>query len=355
MVCVQGIIQYPDDNVVPSWVFDLILLFFLIFHILKFRTFSRWFLFPAIAFVFYALLNTFSSVTIVEKLYILRPWVYLSILAIISTRLKMQESLLGPFIAFLLIKYAFIFTFFGVGARPGFFQEINFDLLLLIMALYTETKIRDHFVAYKRNDFIPITSVGLIVLGSLSRSGLIAYALTYIRTKKKSFLLVLMGGFVLMFLFVSLAIRPEFNGISGIDRFIWAKYFLSLVSANYDILFFGNQPIRYLPSEICSEFSQFQDQYLGFRGNRCLSNIFTSHILRFPYEFGLIGFFIFYLLTYKIIKCRGLHSSQCILIIGLLAVNGLSVSGLSSAYAFVALFYLTLRANYFRSNVRAFE
>lgn len=347
-VLLLGVFRYPDDNIVPSWAFDLILLILFLGHLLKYKSLGKLSFPPAVFFSIYAAVSLFSETAVVEILYVLRPWAYLVAFAAIATRFTLSESFLEPLIVFILLKYAIILSIYGVYSRPGFFQEINFDLLLLLLVLLTETIIRNHFTASRRNALASKISVGFIVLGSLSRSGLIAYSLMFIRAKRFSFLVILMAGLTVLFLFISLMIRPEAGGLDGIDRFIWAKYFWTLISADYQVLFLGNHPIKYLPPEVCDEFGQFRYQYLGFEGDRCLSNVFTSHVLRFPYEFGLIGVSLFYLLLLAVLKRRGLLASHYFLIVGLLLANGLSVSSLSSAYSFVGLAYLTSRVNEFR-------
>lgn len=343
-----GVVRYPDDNIVPSWAFDLILVILFVGHVLKYRSLGKLSFLPAIFFIIYAAVNFFSEIAVVEILYILRPWAYMAVFATIATRFTLSESFLTLLIVFILLKYAIIWPIYGVYSRPGFFQEINFDLLLLLMVLLTETIIRNHFVVSQRKGLASKLSVGFIVLGSLSRSGLIAYSLMFIRAKRVSFLVILMAGLTILFLLISLIIRPESGGLEGIDRFIWAKFVLTFISVDYQVLFLGNHPIKYLSPEVCNEFGQFRYQYLGFEGDRCLSNVFTSHILRFPYEFGLIGTSIFYLLLLAILNRRDLLASHYFLAVGLLVVNGLSVSGLSSAYSFVGLSYLTSRVNEFR-------
>ena len=348
IITVVGTFRYPDDNIIPSWVFDITLLILFFYHLINHKTLSKFSLIAAFIFLLYSSINIFSEVSILERTYILRPWIYILIFATIAPRLYLKSSFLGMLTIFMVTKYVIIISAFGLHSRPGFFQEINYDLLILIIIFITETNFRNHYIKTPKTNIFSNISVALIVLGSLSRSGLIAYSLTYIKTQKIIRIIILAALFFIIFLFISLFFRPENEGLSGIDRYIWAQYFLNAFLSDYKVLIFGNHPIEYLSSQICKEFMQFEGQYLGFKGDKCLSNVFTSHILRFPYEYGLLGFTIFYFLIYKVFRKISLPKSYCLLTISLLLANGLSVSSLSSAYSFIGLLYMTSRINSFR-------
>lgn len=227
----------------------------------------------------------------------------------------------------------------GLLFRPRLIGEINFDIVLLL-ELWVLLKLFDP--DYKK--YLGF-SLFLLVLISLSRSGIIGYVFTYFFVKnagsdsfdlKKVFrnLSILFFGFLLILLIYYL--RDPNLDFKNIDR---VQLFNALFSI-YDInnihnLFVGHGVLVQLPDSICDAFSYYAQQTTGNSDN-CNPVILFSYYLRSIYEFGILVTLILPFLYFR--KISYFFKSQIALAIMCPVISvSLAVGGFYNGVAILSL------------------
>ena len=229
--------------------------------------------------------------------------------------------------------------FNGIVFRPRLIGEINFDIILIIQ-LWLLLKL--YMPGYKK---IYGYLLFFVVIISLSRSGIIGYALTYyfyMQTRNNKFnlgsflkniLLVVAGlGLILLIYYI----RDPNLDFKNIDRI----QLLTALVNSYDNdslfnLFFGHGLFAPLPNSICEAFSYYALSTTGDETN-CNPVILFSYFLRCTFEYGLlitflIPFFYFKLLQKNISAIRALS-----LLMPAIAVS-LAVGGFYNSLAILSL------------------
>ncbi len=239
------------------------------------------------------------------------------------------------------IKYL-VSVLTGLNYRPSLFAENNFELMFLLIASIT-----------KHENINKLTTIELIIilcvfLLSGSRSGLVCLLFVFtIYNIKDLSIKSIMNLFALLILstivgFIFLSRMSSFN-LESIDRFVFMQGFID-ASEHKTILehLFGSVVIEKIPQNVCSSFSYYSILFShGDDGISCYSNIFHSFVLRCIYDFGVFGLiFSFYVLWNTIndkATIRGVIS-----VIGVITLNGFSVSSLNSVYCTMGILFLIL-------------
>jgi hypothetical protein len=243
---------------------------------------------------------------------------------------------------FQIIKSGFVI---GLLSRPRLIGEINFDIVLIIV-LWLMLKL--FYTNYKKYfGYI----LFIIIILSLSRSGIIGYLLTYyftilIQEKNinisfiiKNILIITFGLSLLLFIYY---LRdPELN-FKNIDRIQLLNALFSIYDTNnLTSLFFGHGLMVQLPQSICTAFSFYAEQTTG-NENNCNPVILFSYFLRSIFEYGLLVTIIIPYIYYKIIRNKLNRKKSLLLLIPVLSVS-LAVGGF---YNSISIFSLLLAKNF---------
>jgi hypothetical protein len=277
--------------------------------------------------IFFLLFISIKPKINVDKIKLLEK---LKILFIVSCLLIISDKI-----------YAFISggVMFGLLFRPRLIGEINFDIVLIIQVWLL---LKLYYPKYRKTyGFL----LFFVVIISLSRSGIIGYAVTYflyIQTKNKSFnftylirnILLIFSGLALILLIYYIR-DPELS-FAYIDRIqLLALLADSYTDDSWFNLLFGHGLLVPLPDSICIPFSFFALATTGDEGN-CNPVILLSYFLRCTFEYGLlvtvlIPFYYFKLLTKTVNNVTALA-----LVMPTIAVS-LSVGGFYNSLAIITL------------------
>jgi len=223
--------------------------------------------------------------------------------------------------------------------RPRLIGEINFDIALLIeLWLILKVFSQDYKKYYGYLLFF-------IIIISLSRSGIIAYTLTYffvIQLNSKNFnfnfilknlSILILGLSIILFIYY---LRDPNLDFKNIDRIQLLTALSSIYnSQNIAYLLFGHGVLVQLPSTICKMFSFYALQTTGNEDN-CNPVILFSYYLRSTYEYGIlltIAIPIFYI---KLFLKNFNKFNSVLIIIPILSVS-LAVGGFYNSISIISL------------------
>lgn len=255
-----------------------------------------------------------------------------------------------------LVKYLFIlssflivsdkiFSFFRLGIveailfRPRLIGEINFDIALLI-ELWLILKIFS--INYKKYyGYI----LFFVIIISLSRSGIIAYSLTYFFALQlnsnnqnlgyllRNITIITIGISLILFIYY---LRDPNLDFKNIDRIQLLTALTSTYNSdNIASLFFGHGILVQLPALICKMFSFYALQTTG-NENNCNPVILFSYYLRSTYEYGILITFTVPYLYFKIFLQNFNKSLSFLIIIPVLSVS-LAVGGFYNSISILSL------------------
>lgn len=227
----------------------------------------------------------------------------------------------------------------GILFRPRLIGEINFDIALLI-ELWLLLKL--FFNEYKKYyGYI----LFFIIIISLSRSGIIAYSLTYfftIQLKNEKFnfkslyknILIILSGISLILLIYYL--RDPNLDFKNIDRIQLLTALISIYNTdNFTNLFYGHGVLIQLPYNLCKMFSFYALQTTGNEDN-CNPVILFSYYLRSTYEYGIIIMFIVPFLYFKLFLKNFSNYISFLVIIPILSIS-LAVGGFYNSISIISL------------------
>lgn len=227
----------------------------------------------------------------------------------------------------------------GLLFRPRLIGEINFDIVLII-ELWLLLKL--FWPNYKKfYGYI----LFFIVIISLSRSGIIGYALTYffaIQSSKRlgNIKVIIRNVVILLFgvliIFGIYYLRDPSLNFKNIDRIQLLNALFSIYDLNNFInLIFGFGILVQLPDVICNAFSFYAEQTTGSEDN-CNPVILFSYYLRSIFEFGGIITFIIPYIYYRMFKLKFDKLTSFVIIMPVLAVS-LAVGGFYNSVSIISL------------------
>jgi len=228
--------------------------------------------------------------------------------------------------------------------RPTLIGENNFELVFLALVYYSA------FVAGTRISIAQTLTLLVIVVLSGSRSAAIAVALavalTYdFRTRSAT---KLIGGLIAGAVGIVLALivfeSRSHGGIESIDRFRFFLMFSESVAdwGLFDYLL-GADRLTPLPSHVCSSLSYYASLFSYDKNGTCYSVILHSFNLRIIYDHGIIIALLAGLYLLRLTRSATLIQRGCL--IGIIFVNGLSVSALNSVYTALGIAFFCLAAS----------
>jgi hypothetical protein len=121
------------------------------------------------------------------------------------------------------------------------------------------------------------------------------------------------------------------------------KFFMVFLKETKDWSFFkfliGSDRISPLSSAGCENLFYWQSLFSYKKDGSCYSVIFHSYILRVIYDHGLVALFFISTFIYRIIKVSGYSTKNAIVVLGVVIINGLSVSSFNSIYFILSLIF----------------
>jgi hypothetical protein len=341
-------VQNPRFDLFPKEVFEvsiftsLILLF--LRYLPKVATFS------IVIFIWFSYLLLSSQINgdllrdfLIENKII----VYMAILPVFLTIPPINVKHFFRFFYLVLLTYVLYYGFFSLQGvnRPEFIFENNFEVVALCIF---SIPVIVHLGFRSKKSFTILFFIGLVVIMSGSRSGILAYLLTFlffITSDKKInialIFLVSISFFILLALTLYFSDRFYVN-IETIDRY---KFLMLLVNefSNFSVYewIFGTHSLTPLSEYSCSQLSGYPTKFSQNGSGECYAVILHSMIMRVIYNHGLFGvalvFFYFYYVLYKRLSFRA-----SLAITGILLVSSLSVSGPANAFVFYSLVFAIL-------------
>lgn len=271
---------------------------------------------------------------------------YLIILSLLNTKdifnVKRFDLFYKILLISLFIKYLLWHVFSGM--RPGIFAENNFELMFLLLVTISYINV---FGKLSAKQYILLF---LIFFMSFSRSGIVCLLFfVFILSLKKinirticSLILVFIVSCFAVFIFLD---RIGAGGIDSIDRFIFFQQFLySIKDWGYSDYIFGRYILEPLPNAVCSTLSFYETLFSNYSQNICYSVIFHSFILRCIYDFGFSGLILVFYYLYILIR-EHIQTRLSIIALGVIFLNGISVSSINSVYCFIGLLFILLTSN----------
>ncbi|WP_199482315.1 hypothetical protein [Vibrio owensii] len=249
------------------------------------------------------------------------------------------------FVLFAFAAKYFISVTLGINSRPTVFTENNFELLFLILL-----SLAKHTNVEKLNIMEMVTIVAIVVIsGSRSGLGCLLFAIVIMSMSSKNMIKtiiggVLIGGLSTIALSVTLS-RMDGVDLNSIDRFLLLNgFFESIKDWSVIELLFGNFVVKPVPTSVCGDFWYYESLFSKSGSNVCYANIFHSFILRCLYDFGLTGLIVSFGVVWSFVTSN-LPKRESVCAIGVIALNGLSVSSLNSVYCMLGLISILMTNN----------
>ena len=228
---------------------------------------------------------------------------------------------------------------FGLLYRPRLIGEINFDIVLIIQVWLL---LKLYYPKYRKTyGFL----LFFVVIISLSRAGIIGYAMTYflyIQTKNKSFnftylirniLLIISGSALILLIYY---IRDPALSFAYIDRIqLLTSLANSYTDDSWFNLLFGHGLLVPVPDSICIPFSIYALSTTGDADN-CNPVILLSYFLRCTFEYGLLITFLIPFYYFKLLTKTVNNVTALALVMPTIAVS-LSVGGFYNSLAIITL------------------
>ncbi len=287
--------------------------------------------------------SNFKDFLLIYKIYI-----YLFFLTFLLNRQFLTEKIFFNFhkfyVGIFLLKYS-IYVFRYGFSRPILFYENNFELMLLALSFYL------YYIKKAKVSILHQVVIGIIFILSGSISGILIlfFVLAIINQKyllKKAIYLVPI--FILFSFFAFEMIKSRTGGELDFTRNARYKFMLSFFYEvrEWSILDFlvGKERITPLSQETCRSLRYWHSLFSYKKDGSCYSVILHSYILRAIYDHGVLGllFIVFYIK--KIIELSGYKTKNALVVLGIVLINGLSVSSFNSIYFVIGvLLFLSVK------------
>lgn len=242
---------------------------------------------------------------------------------------------------FFLIKYISAHLM-GV-SRPPLYTENNFEMCFLSVIYFINVYIGK---ANRKTFFIFL----LIIILSGSRSAILGLLLIYIYQFKpftglsiKQILRLCFFSIVGLIALGVIISRMTVDGLEGVDRYVFLLIFLENLSDwGVKEYLIGNSPLTPLSSTSCQQLLYYKDLFSKNLQGVCYPLILHLFWLRVIMEHGFLMIIIIAALTYYVLRTKGIDNRGSLFCIGIVSVNGLSVSAFSSSIVFFSLIIIGL-------------
>ncbi|WP_404393196.1 hypothetical protein [Pseudoalteromonas phenolica] len=242
---------------------------------------------------------------------------------------------------FFLVKYSMAHIMGD--RRPPLYTENNFEMCFLSV-LYLV------YVFFGKSNGWKFILFSLVIVLSGSRSAILCLVLIYLYQFRPFYKINLIQLLKLGALFVigSLALliimsRMTSGGLEGVDRYVFFMVFVENLSGwGLKELLLGNSPLTPLTPASCEQLSYYQSLFSRVSDGVCYPLILHLFWLRVFLEHGLLVILILCILTICILKSKGFDNRAAFFTLGIISVNGLSVSAFSSSIIFFSLIVIVL-------------
>ena len=340
-----GIFAYNGINLLPAKsIFELLIISVSLLSIIKLKKTFVLFSFLSLFYIAFGYLATFyfyNNFSLYDFFISYKSFFYLLLLTPFIGKKYITENSFKNFFLFLLLffflKY-FFSRFIFEQPRPGLFVENNFELLFFLL-LYLLVCLID-----KKIFILKLCVVTIIVFASGSRSAILSLLFLIFMTYEKKLSFKTLIGFIIFAFIFSLSIivlmQRLGGGIESIDRFVFFQYFLNDISNwSFSDYFFGNLPLTPMSANTCNGLSFYYTLFSQKNDGTCYSVVLHSYILRMIYDHGFFGLFFVLYFIFKALRTVGYNVKLCLTVLGLILINGLSVSAFNSVFCFLGLLF----------------
>lgn len=344
---VTGLVDYGHYNLLPA---EMVLeVAFFIAAALAFRgkisKYALSFSIIAVSYLIisYMLMEVFNRTSWYDFALAYKSYFYIPFLCIFADNATVSKDFFVKIYKFILlfmfVKYLYA-KVLGLGEmgglRPGLYGENNYELMFVLI-LYPI------FHVYVQKKSLYFILLLLILVMSESRSAMLSLLLVYVclylrRLTFKTIFLLLFFGMVCGSAIYVFMERSSGLGIEGVDRYHFLIIFLREIKTwNFFNYLFGTFPLTPLSNISCSELSFYHTLFSHEGNGKCYSVILHSFDLRAVFDYGIIGFAFLIYFVRDSLRRVGIPLRIQLSIVGVILVNGLSVSALNSVFCVSAL------------------
>ncbi|MDO5978841.1 hypothetical protein [Flavivirga spongiicola] len=135
--------------------------------------------------------------------------------------------------------------------------------------------------------------------------------------------------------------------IEKMDRFRFFLVFLDEIKSwNFINFLFGNERITSLSCESCEKLSWYKNSFSYKNDGSCYSVILHSYLLRVILDHGIVGLSVILLFLTRVLRYSGITLKDSFVVIGIVVINGLSVSSFNSVFFVMGLLFVIVTDTY---------
>ena len=291
----------------------------------------------------------FTDGYILDFLLIYKFFVYAILLSILFKKQFVSETSFFHFYKFLVAVFAlkYFFVVFFKSSRPTLFFENNFELMLLSLVFYLYYVLKGK-VSLKHQVII---SVIFLLAQSISGLLILVFVLGMVNIKqilKKIHIVI--PGIILLGVGTIYVLKDRLGGeldFRNNDRFKFLTVFLNEIE-NWDFInyLFGASRITPLSEGACRKLGYWQSLFSYSGDGSCYSVVLHSYIFRVVFDHGFIGLLFICYFVYSIIIRSGFSRNDGLTVLGIVFINGISVSSFNSIYFVLGImFFLIVKKN----------
>ncbi len=287
-----------------------------------------------------------SKNNILDFLLIYKFFVYAIFLSILFKKQIIHKQSFIYFYKFLFALYTIKYSSITLlqRTRPTLFYENNFELMMLALMFYLyyviKGKVSIQHQLLLATIFIFSKSISallilLFVLGMINRKQII----------KKIYIII--PGIVLLAVAGIYVLKDRMDGkidFTNHDRYKFLTVFLNETENwNFANYLFGASRITHLSESACRKLG-YWDTLFSYSGDgTCYSVVLHSYLFRVIFDHGFVGLLFIVYFVYSIIIRSGYSRYDALTVVGIVFINGLSVSSFNSVYfAIGILFYIVV-------------
>lgn len=346
-ICALFKVGSASDTIFNN-IFEVFLILLVLININKIHKKILILFFSSTSYFFLSLIYIliFKDVHILDFLLIYKFFIYAMFLSIIFGKQILSKETFYRFYKFLFVIFILKYVIgFATGKhRPTLFFENNFELMLISLLFYLYTNLKGKASALHQILLI------MIFIFSKSISGLLTVLFVLVMVNKKHIVRkihIILPSAIIVFFSVLYVVKDRLNGkldFTQNTRFKFLKVFLNEIEnwSFYHYLF-GAPRITQLSDLACTNLGYWQSLFSYSGDGSCYSVVFHSYIFRVIFDHGFLGFIFISYFVYSIIKRSGYSVTAGLTVLGVVIINGLSVSSFNSIYfALGILFYLII-------------
>lgn len=292
----------------------------------------------------------FYQDNIKDFLLIYKIFIYLFILTFLIDKTFLSIKRFNLFFKYIVIlffaKYLLSILIFG-DRRPTLFYENNFELMLLSLLFYL------YFIINGKVKFIYQLLISLTFLLSASISGILIllFILPIINYKLiVEKIVYILPVCILLVIGIVGVLFKRMGGEIDFTTNVRYKFLMRFLDETKNWSFYryfiGAERISALSEATCRNLGYWKTLFSYKKDGTCYSVILHSYLLRVIYDHGIIGFLFIISYIVKIFTSAGYSIKNASVILGVVLINGLSVSSFNSIYFIIGIvFFLIIEKN----------